>query len=97
MSLITYIDGIPVYTTIEESISWASQYNLPGYHEHVVSGRLGYMGGVNHLQISQAIKGVVPQQQTAIRLESVALQVQPTNPTQTTQVIPPPSNTSSGY
>tara|TARA_R110000744_G_scaffold260519_1_gene375458 strand:+ start:276 stop:590 length:315 start_codon:yes stop_codon:yes gene_type:complete len=104
MSLITYIDGIPVYTTIKESMSWASQYNLPGYHEHIIGGRLGYMGGSSHQQITQAIRakaeGVLQQppplprvvasrSQTTRRVTPVVRQVR--------SVTPPPSNTSSGY
>jgi len=59
MSLITHIDGVPLYTSISEAELWGSQYNITGYHEHKVLGVTGYMAGTNHDQISRAILGGV--------------------------------------
>jgi len=57
MSLITSIDGVPLYTTVAEAMLWGSQYDLTGYHQHVVLGQTGYMGGGSHAQIVQAMVG----------------------------------------
>jgi len=57
MSLITSIDGVPLYTTIAEAMLWGSQYDLTGYHQHSVLGQTGYMGGSSHAQIVQAMVG----------------------------------------
>ena len=60
MSLITHIDGVPLYTTIAEAQLWARQYGLSGYHSHTVLGQVGYMGGTNHNDIVAAVRrGVV--------------------------------------
>jgi hypothetical protein len=60
MSLITHIDGVPLYTTLAEAELWASQYNLPGYHTHNVLGIVGYMGGASHEDITTAMQlGVI--------------------------------------
>ena len=108
MSLMTYIDGVPVYSTIAESMSWGSQYNLSGYHEHIVSGRLGYMGGTNHQQITQAIRakaeGVTPTPPPTPTLPPRVARVIPAarqvrQVRQVTQTSPPPprTNNTGGY
>jgi len=48
MALLTTIDGIPLYTTIQEAVGWASNSGLIGYHEHIYKEQLGYMGGIDH-------------------------------------------------
>jgi len=50
MSLITHIDKVPLFTTIEEAEIWGSQYGLSGYHEHTVLGQSGFMGGKHMLR-----------------------------------------------
>ena len=57
MSLITHIDGIPLFTTIAEAEVWGSQYGLSGTHTHNVLGQVGYMGGTNHAAITSAMQG----------------------------------------
>tara|TARA_R100001163_G_scaffold1311_1_gene2100 strand:+ start:476 stop:718 length:243 start_codon:yes stop_codon:yes gene_type:complete len=60
MSLIAHIDNVPLFTTIAEAELWAKQYDLTGYHEHVILGQTGYMGGENHADIVSAMRsGVV--------------------------------------
>jgi len=46
--ILTSIDGIPLYSTIQEAVQWASSRGLTGYHTHVYQGQTGYMGGYNH-------------------------------------------------
>ena len=55
MSLLTTIDGIPLYTTIAEAGAWASNYGITGYHTHEYQGQTGYMGGANHADINAVI------------------------------------------
>tara|TARA_R100000353_G_C6344467_1_gene151367 strand:- start:35 stop:310 length:276 start_codon:yes stop_codon:yes gene_type:complete len=67
MSFIANIDGIPLYTTIAEAELWASQYNLTGYHTHVINDQVGYMGGTDHATIiaamnAGAVNTITPQQ-----------------------------------
>ena len=56
MSYVGLINKIPVYSTIEEAVLWAKQYNLTGYHQHTLKGVICYMGGATHKQINEAIK-----------------------------------------
>tara|TARA_R100001129_G_scaffold30604_1_gene20222 strand:+ start:197 stop:472 length:276 start_codon:yes stop_codon:yes gene_type:complete len=55
MSLIGNIDNIPLFTTIREAELWGQQYGLTGHHTHTLLGQLGYMGGTNHVEITQAV------------------------------------------
>jgi len=50
MSVIGNIAGVPLFTTIQEALDWASANGLGGYHTHNLNGRQGYMGGMNHQQ-----------------------------------------------
>jgi hypothetical protein len=59
MSLITHIDGVPLFTTIAEAVLWGSQYGLTGHHTHTVLGQTGYMGGTDHATITSAMQGGV--------------------------------------
>tara|TARA_Y100000593_G_C4214454_1_gene288512 strand:- start:429 stop:677 length:249 start_codon:yes stop_codon:yes gene_type:complete len=65
MSILTRINNIPVFSTIEKATLWGEQFGLTGYHTHTVLGQTGYMAGQNHNQVVSAVKGgVVP---TSIR------------------------------
>ena len=46
--ILTTIDGIPLYSTIEEALQYASNRGLSGYHTHEYQGQIGYMGGFDH-------------------------------------------------
>ena len=46
--ILTTIDGVPLYSTVEEALQWASSRNLTGYHTHDYQGQVGYMGGFDH-------------------------------------------------
>jgi len=48
MSLIGYIAGAPLFTTVQEALAWASANGLSGYHQHNLNGQQGFMGGANH-------------------------------------------------
>tara|TARA_R110001592_G_C12646471_1_gene700816 strand:- start:229 stop:474 length:246 start_codon:yes stop_codon:yes gene_type:complete len=49
MSVLTNINGIPLFSTLQEALNWASANGLVGHHTHVYNGRTGYMGGANHV------------------------------------------------
>ena len=48
MSVLTNINGIPLFSTLQEALNWGSSYGLVGYHTHTYNGQTGYMGGANH-------------------------------------------------
>ena len=50
MSVIRFIAGIPLFTTVQDALNWASANGLTGFHTHVSQGQTGYMGGANHQQ-----------------------------------------------
>ena len=58
MALLTSIDGVPVYSTVAEALSYAAANNLVGYHTHtVLNGQTGYMGGATHAQAATPSSG----------------------------------------
>ena len=46
--ILTNIDGVPLYSTLQEALQWAAANGLQGYHTHTYQGSLGYMGGATH-------------------------------------------------
>ena len=50
MSIITTIAGIPLFSTVQEALSWAAANGLSGYHTHNFQNQVGYMGGASHIQ-----------------------------------------------
>lgn len=50
MALLTNIDGIPLYSTIQEALAWGELNGLEGFHTHEYNGQTGYMGGASHGQ-----------------------------------------------
>tara|TARA_Y100001937_G_scaffold1618_1_gene2109 strand:+ start:664 stop:870 length:207 start_codon:yes stop_codon:yes gene_type:complete len=61
MSLLTNINGVPLYSTIQEALNWAASKGLSGYHTHQYQGQTGYMGGINHNQATDVMSGITPQ------------------------------------
>ena len=56
MALVQNIDGVPAYSTAEEALRWGLQYNITSYHTHVIAGEIAYMAGVNHDEITTAVR-----------------------------------------
>ena len=50
MPLLTTINNIPLYSTIEEALGYAASNGLTGYHTHEYQGQIGYMGGRTHIE-----------------------------------------------
>tara|TARA_R110002012_G_scaffold9754_5_gene45323 strand:- start:1060 stop:1311 length:252 start_codon:yes stop_codon:yes gene_type:complete len=57
MSLLTTINGIPLYSTLAEALSYANANGLTGFHTHSYQGQTGYMGGATHGQASTSSSG----------------------------------------
>ncbi len=55
MSLLTLIDGIPLYSTQQEALQWGAALNISGYHTHVFNGQIGYMPGYSHEDINLSL------------------------------------------
>jgi len=55
MSVITNINGVPLFSTKHEALSWTIDKELTGYHTHQHSGQTGYMGGSSHSDAVLAI------------------------------------------
>jgi hypothetical protein len=58
MSILTTIQGIPLYSTIEEALQWAKDKGLSGTHTHTYNNQVGYMGGSSHNIALTSLKGV---------------------------------------
>ena len=97
MSLITIMNGIPLYTTKEEALVWALANGVIGYHTHKHNNQKGYMGGSTHAQAinrenlttSPTTPTQLPPQQTIVN--PMSTRPQPTQqrvePTTTNEVI----------
>ena len=46
--ILTEIDGVPLYSSVQEALAYAAQNGLSGYHTHEYNGQIGYMGGNTH-------------------------------------------------
>ena len=53
MSILTYINNIPLFSTIQEATQWGQNRRLTGYHTHDYNGQTGYMGGTTHTNARQ--------------------------------------------
>ena len=58
MSLLTLIDGIPLYSTTQEAIAWGDTFGLSTFHTHVFEGQVGYMSGATHEDIDLAFNEI---------------------------------------
>jgi len=83
MPVLTTIDGIPLYSTVNEALDYANENGLSGYHTHTFNGQIGYMGGQTHGAAPTASAGFV---------EEV-----PISPEQDPNFIPLSSPSGSGY
>ena len=52
MSILTHINGVPLYSTINEALEWARFKGIFNYHTHKYKSVTGYMGGKNHNEAS---------------------------------------------
>jgi len=50
MAILTIINGIPLFSTQAEAVSWGTTRSLLGFHTHQYQGQTGYMGGIDHSQ-----------------------------------------------
>jgi|TARA_R100000322_G_scaffold126609_1_gene83148 hypothetical protein len=105
MALITSISGVPLYSSIQEALNWAAARGLNGYHTHTFQGKLGYMGGATHSEVSvvvarrstptqQAVaRRVIPQvnipQQQVVQQQQVQRQITPQPIVQPVQPVQP--------
>ena len=71
MSVLTVIDGIPLFTTIDQALAWGQNYNIVGYHTHSYQGQIGYMSGTNHAVITQALQALGIIQPTADQANTI--------------------------
>jgi hypothetical protein len=53
VSVLTYINDIPLFSTLRQAAYYGSKNNMIGVHEHVYNGRTGYMAGRSHIEASR--------------------------------------------
>ena len=66
MALLTTINGIPLYSTVNEALAYAEAENLQGYHTHRYKNIVGYMGGVTHEKSKQSSGNLLVEQQQQV-------------------------------
>ena len=88
MALVTYIDGIPTFSTKLEALAWGQKnLGIKGSHIHIVGGQTTFMAGISHSDIKT--RYTVP-------TGTITPQPLPTpviTPTQVTQPTLPPTST----
>ena len=102
MALLTRINGIPLYSTVNEALAYAEAEELQGYHTHRYKNIVGYMGGVTHEQSKQSSGNLIATQPTqAIQPVQQAQSITPIQPMQQPMqqqpTYTPPSTGGSGY
>ena len=48
--ILTYIDNVPLFSSIQQALSYGQSIGLTGYHTHTFQGVVGYMAGFSHSQ-----------------------------------------------
>tara|TARA_R100001129_G_scaffold106816_2_gene73090 strand:- start:85 stop:456 length:372 start_codon:yes stop_codon:yes gene_type:complete len=94
MALITSISGVPLYSSIREALNWGAARGLDGYHTHTFKGKLGYMGGATHSEVSVVVarRPVTAQQAVTRRVVPQVVQPQVVQPQQVQrQIVPQPT------
>tara|TARA_A100001391_G_scaffold190650_1_gene163336 strand:+ start:451 stop:834 length:384 start_codon:yes stop_codon:yes gene_type:complete len=66
MALLTRINGIPLYSTVNEALAYAEAEELQGYHTHRYKNIVGYMGGVTHEKSRQSSGSLLVEQQQQV-------------------------------
>ena len=60
MAVLTTIDGVPLYTTVQEALNWATAHGCSGYHVHNYQGQAGYMGCATHANTPSIAQNTPP-------------------------------------
>ena len=55
-NILTTIDGVPLFRTIQDALQYGQNNGLVGYHEHTFQGVVGYMAGFDHTSASLATR-----------------------------------------
>ena len=97
MAVITRINGIPLFSSIQGALRWTKFNRIKsGYHVHYWEGKKGYMGGSNHSEIAKRrpmrIDPIISaQRQTSNLFRRTPAQpvrpVRPAQPVQPTRVV----------
>lgn len=91
MAILKHIDGIPLYSTTQEALQYASSNGLTGYHTHVYNEpkAVGYAGGAAYRTITGYMGGPTHYKTTAVntkkrisstRIGGEIVRVDPFNP-----------------
>ena len=88
MALITYIDGIPTFSTQVEALAWGRQHgNISGFHTHIVDNEITYMAGADH----NAITSNYTVQQNAPLTPAQSITVEPSTMPEIVHTTPQPT------
>jgi len=97
MALLTRINGIPLYSTVNEALAYAEAEGLQGYHTHRYKNIVGYMGGVTHEKSKQSSGNLsTQQQQQVVAQQRLPQSLQTTSSYTNTTTTSTPSSPSGG-
>ena len=65
MSILTIIDGQPLFSTISEALAHGNAIGVSGYHTMIYEGQNGYMAGHSHGAATSGIPAQSQQQTTS--------------------------------
>lgn len=66
---LTYIDGEPLFRTIQQALDHGQSIGLQGYHTHTFRGTVGYMAGINHSQATSVVQEKVLKKITSLDID----------------------------
>jgi len=94
MPVITRINGIPLFSSIQGALRWGRFNRLKGgYHVHYWEGEKGYMGGNNHAETTKRrpmkFDPVLAARQKANNIAPTITPIQPAQPEQPEQIVRP--------
>ena len=84
MALLTRINGIPLFSTVNEALAYAEVERLQGYHTHRYKNIVGYMGGVTHEKSRQSSGNLLVEQQQVVAQQRLPQSLQTTSSYTTT-------------
>tara|TARA_Y100001963_G_C6680890_1_gene399792 strand:- start:103 stop:498 length:396 start_codon:yes stop_codon:yes gene_type:complete len=67
MAILTKIDGVPLFSTIQEALASAFLNKITGYHTHTYKNRIGYMAGTDHSQVTGRVSPAISSVSRAVQ------------------------------
>lgn len=70
-NILTYINGAPLFATIQQALDYGVSIGLSGYHTHTFQGVVGYMAGFDHSEATLNEQQVLTQNIQAVQQKKI--------------------------